>query len=409
MYSRCHRFLLTMISILGSRKQKEFIRSRLLQNYDGLSKNIHIWIHASSVGEVNLLEQFLQTCLENFEGDILLTIFTDTGRETALQKYGKEERVHILYFPLDDKTSIQKILDKISLQNLYLIETELWPNLITFCHQRARVVVVNGRISGKSFRRYQKIKFLLKAVLQKIESFYVQTEEDKKRYISLGAKKEDCYTVGNLKFDISMPSYSEEEREEYRREFCLQAHRVWVAGSTRTGEYDILLDAFQKLKNYRLVLVPRHLERVPEVEILLQERKISYQKYSDFKREQEFSVLLVDRMGVLRKLYSIADVTFVGATLVDIGGHSLLEPLSYEKTPIFGPYTQNVKEIAKTVLERGIGYQVRNSEEIVEAIDKIEKQSQSIREEVRNFLQENKEVGKKILEREAQWNIKKKK
>lgn len=398
-----------MISILGSRKQKEFIRSRLLQNYDGLSKNIHIWIHASSVGEVNLLEQFLQTCLENFEGDILLTIFTDTGRETALQKYGKEERVHILYFPLDDKTSIQKILDKISLQNLYLIETELWPNLITFCHQRARVVVVNGRISGKSFRRYQKIKFLLKAVLQKIESFYVQTEEDKKRYISLGAKKEDCYTVGNLKFDISMPSYSEEEREEYRREFCLQAHRVWVAGSTRTGEYDILLDAFQKLKNYRLVLVPRHLERVPEVEILLQERKISYQKYSDFKREQEFSVLLVDRMGVLRKLYSIADVTFVGATLVDIGGHSLLEPLSYEKTPIFGPYTQNVKEIAKTVLERGIGYQVRNSEEIVEAIDKIEKQSQSIREEVRNFLQENKEVGKKILEREAQWNIKKKK
>lgn len=398
-----------MISILGSRKQKEFIRSRLLQNYDALSKNIHIWIHSSSVGEVNLLEQFLQTCLENFEGDILLTVFTDTGRETALQKYGKEERVHILYFPLDDKTSIQKILDKISLQNLYLIETELWPNLITFCHQRARVVVVNGRISGKSFRRYQKIKFLLKAVLQKIESFYVQTEEDKKRYISLGAKKEDCYTVGNLKFDIPMPSYSEEEREAYRREFCLQAYRVWVAGSTRTGEYDILLDAFQKLKNYRLVLVPRHLERVPEVETVLQERKISYQKYSDFKREQEFSVLLVDRMGVLRKLYSIADVTFVGATLVNIGGHSLLEPLSYEKTPIFGPYTQNVKEIAKTVLERGIGYQVRNSEEIVEAIDKIEKQSQSIREKVRNFLQENKEVGKKILEREAQWNIKKKK
>ena len=94
---------------------------------------------------------------------------------------------------------------------------------------------------------------------------------------------------------------------------------------------------------------------------------------------------------------------------MNIGGHSLLEPLSYEKTPIFGPYTQNVKEIAKTVLERGIGYQVRNSEEIVEAIDKIEKQSQSIREKVRNFLQENKEVGKKILEREAQWNIKKKK
>lgn len=91
MYSRCHRFLLTMISILGSRKQKEFIRSRLLQNYDALSKNIHIWIHASSVGEVNLLEQFLQTCLENFEGDILLTVFTDTGRETALQNMEKRK------------------------------------------------------------------------------------------------------------------------------------------------------------------------------------------------------------------------------------------------------------------------------------------------------------------------------
>ncbi len=398
-----------MISILGSQKQKDFIRIRLFQNYDTLSKNIHIWIHASSVGEVNLLEQFLRACLENFEGDILLTVFTDTGRETALQKYGKEKRVHILYFPLDDKRSIQKILEKISLRNLYLIETELWPNLITFCHQQARVVVVNGRISTKSFRRYQKIKFLLKAVLQKIESFYVQTEDDKKRYICLGAKKEDCYTVGNLKFDIPMPSYSEKEKETYRREFCLQNRRVWVAGSTRTGEYDILLEAFQKLRNYTLVLVPRHLEKVPELETLLQERKISYQKYSDFKREKEFSVLLVDCMGVLRKLYSIADVTFVGATLVNIGGHSLLEPLSYEKTPIFGPYTQNVKEIAKAILERGIGYQVKNSEEIVEVIDKIEEQSQTIREEVRNFLQENKEAGKKILEREAQWNIKKKK
>lgn len=409
MYSLCHRVLLKMFFVLGNQKQKEFIRKRLFQNYEVLSEKIHIWIHASSVGEVNLLEQFLLACLEEFEGEILFTVFTDTGKETALQKYGKYERVHILYFPLDDKIAIQKILEKIALRNLYLIETELWPNLIHFCHQKARVVVVNARISEKSFRRYQKIKFFLKGLLQKIDSFYIQTEEDRNRYLSLGAKEENCYTVGNLKFDISMPIYSSEEKEEYKKELGLTSKQIWVAGSTRTGEYDILLEAFQQLKNYTLVLVPRHLERIPEVENLLQERKISYQKYSKRKKEEGFSVLLVDSMGVLRKLYAIADVSFVGATLVNIGGHSLLEPLFYEKTPIFGPYTQNVKEIAKAILEQEIGYQVRNSEEMIEAIHKIEQQSQKTQEKIRTFLQKNKEVAKKILEREAQWNTKKKK
>ena len=189
----------------------------------------------------------------------------------------------------------------------------------------------------------------------------------------------------------------------------MNTRKLWVAGSTRTGEYEILLEAFQQLEDYTLVIVPRHLERVPEIESLLKEKKISYQKYTDEEKREDIAVLLVDKMGVLRKLYSIADVTFVGATLVNIGGHSLLEPLAYGKTPIFGPYTQNVKEIAKEILEKKIGYQVVDAKTMLEAIDMIEQQSQEVREKVECFLKENKEVGKKILEREAQWNTKKKK
>ena len=409
MYSLLHSFLIKMISLFGKEKQKDFIHKRIFQEYKTLPKTIETWIHASSVGEVNLLERFLLGCLEAFEGEILLTVFTDTGKEAALQKYGKYERVHILYFPLDDKVSIQKILTQISLKNLYIIETELWPNLIRFCKKEARVVVLNGRISNRSFGRYQKIKFLLTPLLQKIDYYYLQTEEDKKRYIALGAKEEYCNIVGNLKFDISMPSYSQEEKEAYRKELKLNTRKLWVAGSTRTGEYEILLEAFQQLEDYTLVIVPRHLERVPEIESLLKEKKISYQKYTDEEKREDIAVLLVDKMGVLRKLYSIADVTFVGATLVNIGGHSLLEPLAYGKTPIFGPYTQNVKEIAKEILEKKIGYQVVDAKTMLEAIDMIEQQSQEVREKVECFLKENKEVGKKILEREAQWNTKKKK
>lgn len=405
MYDLVRKIILFWLAFFGSRNQKFFLRNRIKQDFSNLDDKVKYWVHASSVGEVNLLDSFLRECLERFDGEILLSVFTDTGRENALKKYEKENRVYVFYFPLDDKKEIKNILQRIDLKTLFLVETELWPNLIRLVSKRARVVLINGRISERSFGHYQKVLFLLKPLLQKISYFYVQTEEDKKRFLLLGAKENSCEVVGNLKFDIQVENFSQEEKEIFKQELGLEERKIWVAGSIRTGEYEILLDTFAKLpSNYVLVLVPRHLERIPKIKKYLEERKLSYLSYTEdsivSENKNTPQVLLVDAMGVLRKLYAIADCTFVGGTLVNIGGHSLLEPLCYYKTPIFGTYTQNVKEIAKEILERNLGYQIQNAEELFRAIQQIEGQTPEVIQEIEQFLEANRQVGSRILERE---------
>lgn len=404
MYELLRKIVLFWLTIFGSQKQKEFLNNRIKQNFSDLGNTVKYWVHASSVGEVNLLDHFLRECLEKLDGDVLFSVFTDTGRELALAKYEEESRVHICYFPLDEKKEIENILQKIDLKILFLVETELWPNLIRFVSKRARVVLINGRISERSFGRYQKFRFLFKPLLQSISYFYVQTEEDKKRFLMLGAGKNSCEVVGNLKFDIPVQHFSQEEKKVFKEELGLEERKIWVAGSIRTGEYEILFDTFAKLPpEYVLVLAPRHLERIPEIERYLRERGFSYRCYTEdytISKNKKIQVLLVDTMGVLRSLYAIADCTFVGGTLVNIGGHSLLEPLCYYKTPIFGMYTQNVKEIAKEVLERNLGYQVQSAEELFVAIQQIKRQTPKVVEEIERFLEANRRVGSRILERE---------
>lgn len=401
MYELLRKMIVLWLGCFGSQKQKHFLQERKEQDFSVLRKSIRYWIHASSVGEVNLLDSFLKECLAKLEGEILLTVFTETGKEIAEKKYGTEERIQILYFPLDDKKQLQAMLENISLKTLFLVETELWPNLIRVVSQKARVVLINGRLSERSFGRYRKLRFFLEPLLQQISYFYLQSEEDKKRFIDLGAKETACEVVGNLKFDIQLPSISKEEAENFKRELGLEGRKIWVAGSTRSGEYEVLVNALLQLdSSYVLVLVPRHLEKVPEIETYLKERKLSYRLYSDSHSKEQSSVLLVDAMGVLRKLYAIADCSFVGGSLVNIGGHSILEPLSYLKTPMFGPYTQNVKEIAREMLIKNLGYQVQNEVELVAAIHKIEQQTPKVIQDIQDFLEANRQVGSRILERE---------
>ena len=225
----------------------------------------------------------------------------------------------------------------------------------------------------------------------------MQTEIDKERFIELGAKKERVEVTGNLKFDIELENFSEESKENLKNQIYYNGKKIFVCGSTRTGEDEILIDSFKKLKNYLLVLVPRHLDRIPKLEELIKSQGLTYKKYSELEKG-DYQVLIVDKMGVLRKFYSIADVTFVGGTLVNIGGHSLLEPLFYRKTPIFGKYLQNVKDISKEVLKREIGYLAENSEEIYENILKIEKNDLDSKK-IEDFFRENQNVAEKILEK----------
>ena len=380
-------------------KKRIFIEKRLNQNFDFLkSEKPYIWLHCSSVGEINLSDALIKKLLAERKEDILISIFTDTGYETAQNKYSKEERIKIIYFPLDCKNEIRKILKRIDLKLLILIETEIWPNLISCAKKKGKVILVNGRISDKSFGRYMKLKRILKNVLGKIDHFYMQTPLDGERIETIGADSSKVSVAGNLKFDIELQNYSEEEKNELKDIIKADSRKIFVAGSTRTGEDEVILDAFKHLKDYMLVLVPRHLDRIEKIEDLLIKRKIKFSKYSDCLegKSEKSEVILVDKMGVLRKFYSVCDTAFVGGTLVNIGGHSLLEPLFYRKTPIFGKYLQNVKDIADEILKRGIGFKVDSSEDIAVSIGEIDNGHVKT-EEIEKFFAANQNTAQKII------------
>jgi tRNA (guanine-N7-)-methyltransferase len=179
----------------------------------------------------------------------------------------------------------------------------------------------------------------------------------------------------------------------------IDSRKIFVAGSTRQGEDSILIDIYKNLKNTLLVIVPRHLERVNEIETLLNSSNLKYKKLTDLEKNstsERFQVLIVDKMGILRKFYSIADVVFVGGTLVNIGGHSLLEPLFYGKSPIFGPYLQNVKDISKDILNLNIGYKVANKEEFLNTINLLETNPVS-EDKIKAFFKSNQNATEKTI------------
>jgi 3-deoxy-D-manno-octulosonic-acid transferase len=306
-----------------------------------------------------------------------------------------------MYFPLDEKKVIKDILERIKLKILILIETEIWPNLIIECHKKGKVIIVNGRISDRSFGRYEKLSFYLKKLFKDIDGFYMQSKLDSERIIKIGAEDNKVETSGNLKFDIDLEVFDEKTKEELKKSLGVCGRKIFIAGSTRTGENEIILEVFKKLTDTLLILVPRHIERVPVIEELIKKEKLSYRKYSkiDSDNFEKTDIILVDKIGVLRKLYSVADIVFVGGTLVNIGGHSLLEPLFYGKTPIFGPYLQNVKDISKEILRKNIGYKVENIEEFVETINKIEENSDIYKKNIDAFFEENNRTADKILKK----------
>lgn len=391
-------FILILMMIGG--KKGEFLKKRLKQDFSSLKKEEYIWVHCSSVGEINLSETLIKKLLDNRKERILLTMFTDTGIGVARDKFVKNERVDIFYFPLDDRKNILDILKRIKLNLLILVETEIWPNLITEIGRKSKVIIVNGRISDRSFRRYQKLSSYLKKIFLYVDRFYMQSDEESRRIIEIGAEKSRVETLGNLKFDISFQKYSDEERKELQSLFNVDSRKVFTAGSSRSGEYEILLDTFKNLKNTLLVLVPRHIERTPKIEEIIKEYGFSYKKYSELESKKEKTdIIIVDKIGILRKIYSITDIAFVGGTLVNIGGHSLLEPLFYGKTPIFGPYLQNVKEISREILELGLGYKVTNVNEFLEAIKEIGIKQESSSEKIRELFKKNNRTADKIVER----------
>ena len=402
-YNILRYFLYGIIGIVSifNKKLRIFFSKRLKQDFSkrkfSNNKNEAILIHMSSVGEFNLSRELIDRLILKGE-NVILSIMTDTGKAAAEKGYGNNENVVIFYFPLDDYVCLANLFKTYKIKKTVIIETEIWPNLYSVASEKSELYIINGRLTEKKMKSYLKIKGFIKKLLNKAEKIMVQSDEDRKRYVSLGLTDEKVKVYKNLKYSIKYEKISEEAEDKYIENNIQKDKKIIVCGSTRPGEEKIWLEVFKEIneeKEYQLVLVPRHLDRIDEVinEIhqVFTEGENSKISYSLMSEDKKTDILVVDKMGVLRDFYQLADFVFVGGTLVDIGGHSILEPLYYGKKPIIGNYYQNIAEIVEEAKKMSFIKIVENKNEIVEYLKKSEIVDTS------EFFRENNEIDK-ILE-----------
>jgi 3-deoxy-D-manno-octulosonic-acid transferase len=331
-----------------------------------------IWIHAASVGEVVASRRILQELEEISPGiPVLLSSTTPAGRRLAMKSVQAGSRA--AFFPLDLGCIMRRSLARVRPRALVLIETEIWPNLLRQCRRaRIPVILVNGRISERSFPRYRKIRPLVAAALAGVELFAMQTERDADRIRALGAPPERTRVLGNVKWDLGVERGSPTEAR--RRLGWPDEAPVLVAGSTSEGEEEILLQAWTRLRSefpeLRFVLAPRHPHRFERVATLLAGKGIPFARRSAGEPPTA-PVLLLDTIGELARLYAAATICFVGGSLVPRGGQNLMEPAAAGRPVLFGPRTENFADAAQALLQAGAGFRVSGADSLEEAIRRL--------------------------------------
>jgi 3-deoxy-D-manno-octulosonic-acid transferase len=315
-----------------------------------------IWIHAVSVGEVLAISRLVAALREALPGfRVVVSTTTHTGQKLARERFGEQ---NVFYFPLDFAFCIRPYVKALRPALVVVAETEFWPNFLRVVRTSgARVAVVNARISDRSFPRYRTWRVLLSRVLRFVDLFLAQSEEDAGRLREIGAANERVHVSGNLKFDVKPP-------EEVAVVGMLRgmlskqsAGPVIVAGSTVEGEEELMLASFprvlQKHAGAVLVLAPRHKERFDSVRSVLEKSGIKWSARSTLGelRNVGGSVLLLDSLGELASVYALADVAFVGGSLVARGGHNILEPAHWGVATIVGPHTENFRDIIRIFLQ----------------------------------------------------------
>ena len=371
-----------------------------------------IWVHAASVGEVFCCLPLLKKIKKVFPHlKIVLTTMTSTGNETA--KTSLLEVDQVLFVPIDHPLFIGRAIDKIQPCLLLIAETELWPNLLrSFGRRGIPIILFNGRVSPKSFRRYLSLRFFFKECLKYFSLLLMQTEEDRMRIVEIGGISQKTRAVGNLKFDQTFPSLTQEVMTDMVKTLGLQEkEKILIAGSTHSGEEEILAQLYKELKKMDphlvLILAPRHLERLEEVEKILKKESLSYLRKTTLSLGAGRSdqgrpdVILLDTMGELMGIYSLGTLVFVGGSLVPIGGHNPLEPLFFRKCVFFGPYMFNFFEISSRLVEAGGAIQVSGKEELSSQLKRFlfdERACHKVGERGYQFLQRHQGATERMLE-----------
>lgn len=364
-----------------------------------------IWVHAVSVGEVQAVIPLIKKLLAVYpEIPLLVTTTTSTGASRLKQSLG-DGIVHA-YLPYDLPFAVNRFLRRSQPRIGLIVETEIWPNLYRSVAKRSiPLILVNARLSARSAGRYAYFRGLIKRTLSCLDAIAAQVSADAERFISLGANKDDVYITGNVKFDINVAPSQLEEAEALRR--LLGSNRsVWIAASTHEGEDEQVLHAFELVTKIvpqaLLVLVPRHPERFDKVESLCRKQGLSVVRRSSLQPcTDDTEVFLGDSMGELTLFYAASDVAFVGGSLVEIGGHNLLEPTAVGLPVLVGPYTHNFEYISELLLDQGAARRVMNADELGLAVIELLKEPNlrdAAGEQGRAVVEENRGAVDRVME-----------
>jgi len=343
-----------------------------------------VMIHAVSVGEINATPALVEGLAKARPGvRFVVSTTTQTGFERAGQLYGKREDVTLIRYPLDFSSAVRRVLDGVRPSIVVLMELEVWPNFLGECGRRGiPVVLVNGRLSEHSRRRYRLVKPLTAGMFRKLAVVCVQDEEYARQFVELGALSTRVRVTGTMKFDTAQIAERVEGDEKLAGEVGLSPgdEKIWVCGSTGPGEEEQVLGCYrrlrQKFQGLRLVIVPRKPERFDEVAArILALGFVCVRRSKGLNNQDKGAVVLGDTMGELRKFYSLASVVFVGRTLVDLGskqhGSDMIEPAALGKPVIVGRFTGNFADAMRRFREAEAIIEVSNAKELEAEVEKL--------------------------------------
>lgn len=331
-----------------------------------------IWLHCVSVGETQAARPLAQAILARYPASTLVVSTTTlTGQRLAREVF-RGEAAEVFFFPLDWGWAVRRSLNAIRPSLVLIMETELWPRFLRECRRRQiPVVLVNGRISEKSFRGYRRLGPFIRRVVGDLSLALMQTETDAERLRALGMPPQRVWVSGNVKFDADDTLGDQSLTAEFRERFASGGRRLIVAASTHAPEEAICLDAFKQLSRNageqrpRLLVAPRHPERFAEVGRALESSGLNWSRRSSPPGEgdREADLILLDSIGELRAVYPLADVVFVGGSIARTGGHNLLEPAAFAKCVITGAHTFNFTAAVRVLLEQDALIQLPDEDE----------------------------------------------
>jgi len=337
--------------------------------YSNIEKNL-VWIHCVSVGEFMAAKPLINKYLET--GKLLITCYTPTGYEAINQAYGN--KVVQAYCPVDIKPFVTHFIKTYKPKKCILLETEIWPNIIhELSKNKIPINLVNARLSQKSFSSYQKfLSNILSKTLNKIDLIAAQNEDSKKRLVSLGAKESNTVVTGNIKFDQKI-DINQSQLNEIKK--FIQGQQVVVFASTHNDEEKQIFEAIENssyLKNALKIIIPRHPERFNEIYKLAKKYSYTSAKRSEKATgESNLEVLIGDSMGELPEYLFLADVVFMGGSLVKHGGHNMIEPALLKKPIIYGQHVFNFAQISKELINSGGAIQVDSADTLVAKIESL--------------------------------------